>query len=450
MRNKNGYKDFRDAVNTNSINYFNRGGYYNAGAGVGTSNDKNYHSTFVPTILTSRYFYEIMRAESWAARRFIELIVDDCFQKQRVFKGLSSDQINYYQEYWEDYNVDDKLIKLFGGGRLYGSAFLVILTKENDLTQPLDLNYLRQGDLCNLLVVDRFSIWFNDYNTNPMNKNYLKPEVYRVISRTEGEFNIHSSRVIRFDGIQSYDDNGWTASYDWRYGISELNAVLQGIFNFAGSRDAIGQLIFEASIPVLKIADFKETLTRAAADNTDVEKMLEDINQKKSIYKQMVMDVEDEFSRENITFAGIADILNVSARLLAAEGGYPATYFLSQSPDGMNSTGISDMKHYAAKVATFQRTKIRRALNKLDSILQITSGMRTPFTYSFPPFVQMTEKEKSEIAQLDSTTVVNLTSNNILTENEARKILTTNSNDFFGDLDPLDTNLNVSLNNDGG
>ena len=62
-----------------------------------------------------------------------------------------------------------------------------------------------------------------------------------------------------------------------------------------------------------------------------------------------------EFTRVNVPFGGLPDLLERVALRMASISGMPATRFLGRAPQGMNATGEGDERNYAIRVAAIQR-----------------------------------------------------------------------------------------------
>lgn len=107
----------------------------------------------------------------------------------------------------------------------------------------------------------------------------------------------------------------------------------------------------------------------------------------------------DEFSRENITFAGVADVVYQFFMLLSADTGIPITRLFGVSPAGLNSTGQSDQLNYYDVVANRQEIELAPMLRELTRIIAEWKGIEEP-NIVFNPLKQMTEKEKAECGKL--------------------------------------------------
>lgn len=424
----------------NAYSGMNGGGLYNNSSGIGGSNDKGRASFFLPTIITSKDQLEVMYNESWAAKRYIDLGVDQMFIKPRCFNTsdpsstVTTDIADKYTEYLDCFNINTHIANSMKAGKLYGSAFMVLVTAEAPLYTPLNVNMLRQGDLLNILVFDRFSVSVDANNYNLASKTYGEPEVYRIIPRHGAGFTCHKSRLIRFDGQKPLNSDGWI-TYDFNYGVSEIVTVLQSIYQESQVANSISQLVEESSIPVMKSKFFRDATGSNSMDSPSLSELTGDFNRNKSIYNMMFIDSEDDISRLEVNMTGIKDLLNAFAGRLAAAGGYQATVFLGKSPQGMNATGDSDLRINSMKVESDQQHKLRPVYTILDQILLRTSGLggQIKLDYSFPSILEDTEKEQADAALVKSQVATSLEGSGLIDVTEAREMLS--GDPIIGDLD---------------
>lgn len=428
--------------------YFNRGlrygGLYNAASGIGSNNDKSKWSVFLPTIVDNSSELQVIVTESWAARRFINLPIDQMFMKPRVIENMEEDKIRQYHHYWQKMDVQKKLSDAMKSGRLYGTAFLLFITKEAPLTSPLDINQLKAGDLLNVLVFDRYSMNVLGIEYKVTSPNFQQPIMYNVFPKYGNSFDIHHSRVLRFDGLQPLTSNMYQ-NYNQYYGVSELIPVMQSIYQEAQAAHGISNLIEEASIPIMEIEGLKDVLG-GCADPTSatLEQLVELIQTTKSIYNMIVHDSSSEFRRETINFGGLPEILDRFAFRLAAAAEIPATIFLGKSPVGMNATGESDLSINASKVQTDQENKLRPILNKIDQILLRTCGLPPKMLdFQFPSIFDMSDETKADILLKTSQSIATLSDRDIITTDESRKILSEQG--YVGELPPQGFDFNSEI-----
>jgi len=125
------------------------GGIMNGLSGAGGVTDKSQFFDFIPIWLNDRAYIERVCAQSWLAERFVELPVDDMFAKPREF----SDET--FKKECDKVELNLNISDAFKLGRQYGTALMWVVTKEANQATPLDINNVRQGDLVNIIVVDR-------------------------------------------------------------------------------------------------------------------------------------------------------------------------------------------------------------------------------------------------------------------------------------------------------
>ena len=412
------------------------GGYANPLTGAGGLADKSEGGFFTPTRLQNRSLLETLYVQSWAARKFIDIPVDDMLIRWRTFSGDDEDAVAAMSTAESRHRVRSRLARAMKSGRLHGSACMVIATLDAPLLDPLVLDRVRPGDLSNLIVFDRYDASVAGYDLDPFSASYGEPTIYRFTSRGGPIFEVDASRVLRFDGIEPLSLTGWQA-YDQDWGVSEVVPVMLSILQDAGIAGGVAHLAAEASVPVIKLQDFKLALAGERTDTgLSVSELGEEINLHRSIYRTLFMDVEDEFERVSVTFAGLADLMDRFARRLAAAADIPATRFWGQSPVGMNATGESDMRNYAVRVAALQEARLRSPLAVLDEVLARDAGLAEPLPYEFASLLDLSDAEKAETAKVRAEAVNTAIQAGLIDENEGRAALS--GDPVFGELDGLD------------
>ena len=90
--------------------------------------------------------------------------------------------------------------------RLYGGSIAVLMIDGQDVSTPLDVETVTQGQFKGLAVYDRWQLQPSLDDIIGHGAEYGLPKYYRIISQqgenkeTYGE-NVHYSRIIRFEGI---------------------------------------------------------------------------------------------------------------------------------------------------------------------------------------------------------------------------------------------------------
>ena len=434
-RRKKQRKKYTDNTGDSYGNTNYRGGLVNPIAGAGTSLDKNNSSFFAPTRLQSKNFSEVLYVESWAAAKFVNIPVDDMFLKWREFCDMDNRTVEVVQEIEKEFKIKTKLAKSMKNGRLHGTGLFIILTKDSTPEMPLNINRMLKGDLANIITVDRFDANIVSKEKNPFSNNYGKPIFYNITMKQGGSFVVHHSRVIRFDGIEPMTDNSWQ-SYDQDWGVPSIVPVITEIFQDSNVSKGVAHLVNEASVAIQKVTDFEDALSGSDPDTMSLQQRMEQTTALRSIYRTVFMDAEDDFDRREISFGNLPEIMDRNANRLSAAADIPETRFWSKSMSGLNSTGEGEERNYALKVATDQNNILPEPLQKIDTIIQKHAGLPEKICYKFPSILDLSEKDKTDIAEKKSRIVVPLVTAGIIDEDEARAIL--DGDDILGNYDDMD------------
>lgn len=411
------------------------GGLRNPRTGMGGSADKTDGAYFLPTRLNSRQELETLYVESWAARKYVDIPVDDMTIRWRQWQ----DDAEEMMEAERKHQSKAKIAAAVKAGRLYGSGLLLMITAESTLDTPLRPEAIRPGDLLALQVVDRYNAVVMERERDLYSPMYGQPSVYQVYGQYGDSLRIHASRVIRFDGIASLSMTGHTV-YDRDWGASALIPMIQMILQDAGIFSNAAHLTYEASIPVIGIERFREALAQSPdADPEDIHPNMlgQEINKMKSIYRTIFTDKSDTFNRVAVNFGGLPQLIDRSEARLAAAADIPRTRWAGASPVGLTATGESDMANYALLVAERQQ-EIEPILAPLDLVLARDAGMNVMDMENLPEYewVSLQDVSDSDSVTISKTRVETITSAlnaGLMDEQEARDILRTDV--MFQDLE---------------
>lgn len=426
------------------------GGIANDLAGLGGQADKSQATYFKPTRFYTRYPLEILYVESWSAAHFVDMPVDDMWVRGRQWEmekdeagmAINEDALDRLNEEELMLEVTDRLAGAMKAARLYGTGAVVMMTNEAMPEMPLNVDMIREGDLTNLLVVDRFSMNPGNRVVDPFSNQYGRPEMYEIMLESGAMINAHHSRILRFDGRRAPTSEGWTGFYERDWGLSELLYAITEIIHDAAFASNISQLSYEASIPVVKSEGFRDVIMgQGSQDDPSTIQLGTRMNIYKSLFRIMFMDVNDDFERVAVSFAGIAELMSQYWQRLAAIAQIPATRFLGRSPAGMNATGESDMANYAMSVKAMQEKLLTRPLTILDKVVARHLGMMMPFKYKWLPLTDMTEGERVTISKTKAEALKIVYDMQAVTEDEVRERL--NGDELFGELGPMPDELSA-------
>lgn len=407
------------------------GGVVNNKTGMGTSLDNSESMLFTPTRWYWQTPLEVLCRESFLARHAVRMPPRDMFLRRRVFTGSNAER---FQQELDRVRVDDSILDGLIAARQYGSGLVVLMTSEAPLTEPFNMNRIRSGDLRALRVFNRFDASVFQREADLMSPDYGQPLFYDVHPRLDSRpFRVHSSRVIRFDGIKEAGDSRATV-YDYDWGTSVLIPIVTSILQEAGLAQATAHLVHEASIPVLHVEGLREAMAGMGGDDeVSAQQIGSGINEMKSMFRIMMLDKgAEEFSRVGVNFGGLGDISDRVARRVSAATEIPMTRLWGTSPMGLNATGEGDMRQYVMSLEAERENLLRAPYRFLDEVVARSAGITEIPEAEWPSLIVQSDEEMATTA-LTRANALNVAANaGALDEDEFRAAI--NGQPVFGDL----------------
>ena len=411
-----------------------RGGVRSDLTGLGTGIDKADGLYMIPTVFDA-YQLEKLYVESWAAARFVDIPVDDMLNASREYVTDDMAVLQRIHDHENELNVTGAIGMLLKAARLYGTGLCVMMTEDNAPEKPMDATRIKPGDLRSLLTFSRYEASVANWTNDPYDPNYGRPEIYRFQLRFREPLLVHHSRVLRVDGRHSVSTTGWY-EYERSWGISELHYALNDILNDTAAAQAAAHLTQEASVGVLKMQGFRDTLAGLnAPDEPQPEDIGRKINVLRSIFRTVFIDSNDEFSRVQVNFAGLADMIDRNAARLAAIAGIPRSRFLSETPSGFFATE-ADTDNWARHIQSMKQRLLGPVLRQLDQVLLRSADVDPALEYHWNPMVGQTEEQKIAETRAKVEMYEIAVRAGIADENEVREQLS--GNEYFGTLEPID------------
>lgn len=361
--------------------------------GLGTAKDKTVRSRYVFTPLDPNEALAAYRTD-WIARKVIDIPAMDMVREGRNWQA-EQNQIEALEAEERRLQVWAKLARAIRLARLYGGSALILGTGDVDPSQPLNPASVGRAGLRFIHVASRWDITTGQIERDPASPFWGEPVNYTMSSPT-GQVILHPSRVIPFIGAEVPDiryQDGW--------GDSVLQVIDEAVKAAGLTASGIAHLVQEAKVDVFKIPDFLKNV----GDEDYRRRVLTRVglaNEAKSIANALLMDAGEGYEQKTINFGQLPEILRLYLQIAAGAADIPATRLLGQSPDGMNATGIGDMKNYHDRLKSDQEAYLRPRLDRLDEVLIRSALGDRPAEvyYEFAPLEQMSEREKAEIFKM--------------------------------------------------
>ena len=395
--------------------------------GIGTANVASAGTyQFSPTS-RNRVQLENAYRSSWIVGQVVDAYAEDM---TREGLDLLGDGAPDWQE--EMHRVADRLqiwpaiTDTIKWSRLYGGCIAVLMIDGQKPDQPLRLESIRKDQFRGMLVLDRWMVQplYSELVTEP-GPEFGKPKYYDTVKDNWSMPNmrIHHSRCIRIDGLdlpywQRISENGW--------GMSVVERLFDRLLAFDSTTQGAAQLVYKAHLRTYKVKGLREIIAVGGKAFEGLVKQIDMIRQYQSNEGMTLMDAEDEFEAHQYTFSGLDNVLLQFGQQIAGATGIPLVRLFGQSPAGLNSTGESDLRTYYDNVKQQQERRLRYGIAKVLGVLfRSVTGQEPPenFYFKFRPLWQVSDKEKSEIANTVSQAVATASNAGIIDRATALKEL---------------------------
>ena len=363
-------------------------------ANLGTGKDKAHHSHVIFTPTTALELQAMYRSD-WLSRQIVDVPVKDIMRPWRSWQAKPN-EITAIEDAEKKHAIVSKVARAMRLGRLYGGCVLLIGADVANPEEPIRLERIGRGGLKYLTVLTREMITPGEIDLDPQSIGHGEPLYYDINSSYGNAVRVHPSRIIKFIGTERPDiemnADGW--------GDSILESVRNIVIQALTATASVESLLHEASIDVVRINDLAAMLSTDAGTAT-LSKRFALASQLKSINNTLLLDKNDEWDRKTISFSQLPEVINTYYKLAAAAADIPATRMLSQSPKGMNSSGDSDLMNYYDRLDGERKDDLAPALAVLDEVVwrDALGGVPDEAYYEFGPLWQMTDAQKSEIAE---------------------------------------------------
>lgn len=393
-------------------NIIKKDGWANLFSGLGTKADKRKTTKAVPNGFLMDVELETIYADDGLGARVIDLLPED-MMKQGWHYNFASEKEGFeekskvYDEIFKTIGANKKITQALKWARLYGGCIILLGVYDgDDLDKPLNLRKIKSFE--NLKIIPRNNIMYGtlEWQMNPKEPHYGQVEYYPVtfyIGREWKVQRVHYSRVIELHGIEIPSSEASIIPMEFRYwGISVMQRVQDRLKDLGVSFSSLSNLMHELTIGKYKYKDLAEIMASEGGEKL-VQNRLQAMDMMKSTFHSILMDIDEDYVRDTLSFGGVSDVLYQFMMLTSACTGYPMTKLFGISPGGLNSTGESDMYQYYDMVRAKQQTELLPIIERLVHIISEWQNVEEP-TIEFNPLEQMTEKEQAELEEKKANT----------------------------------------------
>ena len=336
-------------------------GLQNVVIGMGTGRDSRSASSFTYSPNYQNWGeFEAAYAENWIARAIVDAPVDDATREWREFDTEEGQEIEAAEE---KLGVQQAVQKAFKAAGLYGGALIIMMT-DQPLDQPLSAEKVKKNGLKSLLVLDRSYVSAVDVNmTDPLATDYMMPSTYML---NGGKQAVHHSHVIRVPGaelpMRLRGLNGW-------WDDSHLRRSMEDLKDVVSSKSGMAKLIQQANIDIINKKGFYNAVSSGDQEQ-QIANRYSQFNLMKSIFGLGLLDEEEVYSRNQVSFGGLADVLRVMMEWTSGASGIPMTRLFGVQAKGLGNDNSGDSRY-------------KLAMKKLDEVLVRSALGHMPDDYSW-------------------------------------------------------------------
>ncbi len=395
--------------NTMSVNLLRKDGWINLLAGLGKKSDKTKHNDWGGYILFDDATLSNMYDGDGLTSNIVDVVPNDMTRNGWEIKN---DHDNLIAKEQTRLNASSHFNTALKYARLYRGSVIVIVTKYGTLDTALTE---KSGPIIALRVygADRMPIQSNNIVDNPKSKYFEEVELFPIYKRNGEEMKVHATRCLIFRG-ETCSDNG-ELGLNYRYwGFSTIQKIWSRLSNYSTTERGIANLMLEFSVGKYKLSNLAQMLAQGEDGIAACHNRIEIINASKSIINAVLLGENEEYTRETISVAGLADLVDRMQMNLSAVAKIPVSKLFGRSPAGMSATGEFDLRNYYDNASSAQETRMLFPLQYLTNYIGqyvypggITAQDGNPaeeYTIEFNSLWEPTEKEQAEINKLNAET----------------------------------------------
>jgi phage-related protein (TIGR01555 family) len=398
------------------------------GIGVGTGNAASQNTYGFNPITRIRTQLEWMYRGSWLPGALVDVVADDMTREGVELAGeMEPDEKEEIEELATQLYIWERVAQTIKRARLYGGCVAVLLVRGQNYSTPFKVETVGPGQFAGLLVLDRWMVdpSLNDLITD-IGPHMGLPRFYTVDEAApalRGQ-KIHYSRVLRMVGDElPY----WQATTENLWGMSVLERPFAIVSQYDAATAGASQMVSKSYLRYFKVEKYRDIMGGLGGPNAMIglQNMVATMRMFASNEGISIIDTKDEMVTTQATnFTGMAEILLQLAQQISGAAQIPLIRLLGQSPGGLNSTGDSDVKTYNDGIKRRQQhitvpmTMIYRCMAQSLGI-DVGGG----FHVKFRPLWQMDETQKSEIAQKDAASIIEVHAAGLVSDQQTLQML---------------------------
>ena len=352
-------------------------------------------------------------------------------------------------EAFESLNGPSKIEQALKFTRMLGGALVVMdVAGAGDWKDPWYPE--KGGTVRDLRVYSCERVMLGQMETVQMPESpYFESFERFIVRKMDGStFTVHASRCLLFKSATVVDPTfpGWL-DYERFWGLSAIYEGLDEARNFGLTNQGVAHLMQECSVGKYKLSNLEQLV--AESNYKAIDNRLEAMDLQKSVVNGVFLGDGEDYTRENVTFAGVPEVWDRQAMNVSGAYRIPVTKLFGRSAAGMNATGEGDEDNYVEYISGLQKIqllppllKLMQCLNESLKVVKDDSGKAGKIVINFNPLSKRDQLREAQVREAMSRADRNYVEAGILSGDEIIRnrfqggyaIDTVVDNDFVPDL----------------
>lgn len=375
---------------------------------LGSKQEQTYYSSS-SKLTDDRQQLEALWLDNWIANKVCIKRSEDMVRNWREIysNNLDSKQLDAFTELERRLKLRETLTKALQWSSLYGSVGLLVVTDVTNITSPL-----RPTErLTRLIILPKWKISpSGQRDDDVLSSNFGRYNEYSIVGGTQSVL-VHHSRLL----IVNANDAPLSDNDIW--GVSDLEKIIEVLKRFDSASVNVGDLIFESKIDIFKISGLSDKIS-AGLEN-EVANVISAVQSIKSATNSLLLDVENEYDRKELTFAGLKDLLTEFRNAVAGAADMPVTILFGQSVSGLAS-GDEDIQNYHESIHRLQEARLRPILEVIDPLIcnELFGGQPDDWWFEFVPLTTVGQEQQINMLNTFASATNTLIQNGVVNEHQ--------------------------------
>lgn len=402
--------------------------FNNSAARIGFGTNNLLEGTNYPlTRLTYNWYLLIsLYRNEWLVSKMIDGIAEAMVNKWISFPtDLEPKKVKKIEQAFTNTGTQEKVLKALKWARLFGGAGAVMIIKDQQLDQPLDLESVGLDSFKGLIVFDRWSgISPSAQVSSDLDRplDYGLPETYRINLEQGGSMEVHASRVLRFTGRIM---PAWEFQADQRWGVSEVERAYMELNKRTNTSYNIASLVFRANIFELRQKGLSSMISGLNSGGQQAQtQLMAALNAQAALMSNQGIIVSDPegggLSTHQYGFAGIAEVYKLFQRDWCAATEYPYSMMFGHE-GGLGANGEGDEHAFFDMIGQRQNRELDPQFMKLVPVVAMSTWGKVPddLEWVWNPVNNPSDKQKAELGTANTTAVVEAFNAGIISQKTA-------------------------------